>query len=302
MNKDKPQKFPKVLVVGDTMLDTWQYFESYRLSPEADIPIVKKTFETRAVGGAGNALRHLKYLSDSNHSLIAAVGLDPQGSILEKVALEHSLDIDWVRIERSTTLKKRVFVDGAPIFREDIEDSSEVGIFVESTILNRIEMKIPNYDVVLVSDYAKGLLTKRLIVGILELAVKYKKPLVVDPGVDRLHLYAGYDYIKPNLKEWQIYVDSMRSEDEAIEKLIRDGTKGIVVTLGSQGVRYINEKLESKIVSPSLQVNPIDVTGAGDSVAAALSLIIINNAILTSDLEYLNQIGGETVSKIRTEL
>jgi ribokinase len=94
----------------------------------------------------------------------------------------------------------------------------------------------------------------------------------------------------------------MRSEDEAVEKLIQDGTKGIVITLGSQGVRYINEKLESKIVSPSLQVNPIDVTGAGDSVAAALSLIIINNDILASDLEYLNQIGGETVSKIRTEL
>jgi rfaE bifunctional protein kinase chain/domain len=302
MIDNKSQEFPKVLVVGDTMLDTWQYFESYRLSPEADIPIVRIALEKHAVGGAGNALRHLKYLSDSKHSLITTIGPDPKGSILEKAAFENSLDIDWVKVERSTTSKKRVFVDGAPFFREDIEDSAEVGSSAESIIFEKIEMRIPNYDVVLISDYAKGLLTGTLIVDILELAREYKKPLVVDPGVNRLHLYAGYDYIKPNLKEWEIYVDTTKNEGEAIEKLIKAGTKGIVITLGSHGVRYINQKLESIVVSPSLQVNPVDVTGAGDSVAAALSLRVINNEILTTDLEYLNQVGGITVSKVRTEL
>ena len=302
MTFDRQVRKPNVLVIGDAMLDTWHYFESYRLSPEANIPIVRKTHAYNAVGGAGNALRHLKSLSDSSHCLIATVGVDFDGSLMREVSLENGLEIDWVEVNRITTTKKRMFVDGNPILREDVEDTSTIDNYYESMIFTKIASVISRFDVLLISDYAKGLLSENLIIKIRALANSALKPLVVDPGVNRIDLYAGYDFIKPNFKEWQIYVESVGNEIIAIQKLIKAGTRGIVVTLGPQGIRYINQNFESEIISPARQISAVDVTGAGDSVAAALSLRAGNGSLSKADIRFMNEVGANTVSKIRTEI
>ena len=302
MTFDRQVSKSNVLVIGDAMLDTWHYFESYRLSPEANIPIVRKNHAYHAVGGAGNALRHLKSLSDSSHCLIATVGVDFEGLLMREVALENGLEIDWVEVNRITTTKKRMFVDGNPVLREDIEDTSTIDNSYESMIFTKIASAISRFDVLLISDYAKGLLSENLIIKIRALANSALKPLVVDPGVNRIDLYAGYDFIKPNLKEWQIYVESVGDEIIAIQKLIKAGTRGIVITLGPQGIRYINQNFESEIISPDRQISAVDVTGAGDSVAAALSLRAGNGSLSNADFRFMNEVGANTVSKIRTEI
>ena len=296
------EKNARVLVVGDIMLDTWKYLESYRVSPEADIPIVKTVSETHALGGAGNALRHLNSLSKSRHRLISAIGKDATGSQIKSLIKNDGFDIDLLEVDRVTTAKIRVSVDGTPVFREDLEELTELDSASEELLLRKIHEVLPEYDVILLSDYAKGLLSKSLASSLLKISRENGKITVVDPGINRIGRYAGFDYIKPNENEWAIYVKTIGDENEAIEKLLAFGTKGILITLGSRGVRYIDNSLRSYVIPTLSKIEVLDVTGAGDSVAAALSLRVKKSELLMSDIDYLNQVGGKTVSKIRTEL
>jgi len=292
----------RVLVVGDIMLDTWKYLESYRVSPEADIPIVKIISETHALGGAGNALRHLNSLSKSRHRLISAIGKDSTGLQIKSLIKSAGSDIDLLEVDRVTTAKIRVSVDGTPIFREDVEELTELDSASEELLFRKIQEVVSEYDVILLSDYAKGLISKSLASSLLKISRDNGKITVVDPGVNRIGLYEGFDYIKPNEKEWAIYVKTIGDENEAIGKLIDSGTKGILITLGSRGVRYIDNSLNSYVIPTLSKIEVLDVTGAGDSVAAALCLRVKKSTLLMSDIDYLNQVGGKTVSKLRTEL
>ena len=292
----------RVLVIGDIMLDTWRYLESYRISPEADIPIVKIVSETHALGGAGNALRHLNSLSKSKHRLISAIGKDLTGSRIKSLINNDGSDIDLIEVNRVTTVKIRVSVDGTPVFREDVEELTELDSASEDLLFRKIEEVLSEYDVILLSDYAKGLISKSLASSLLKISRDNGKVSVVDPGVGRVGLYAGFDYIKPNEKEWAIYVKTIGDENEAIGKLMDFGTKGILITLGSRGIRYIDNSLNSYVIPTLSEIQVLDVTGAGDSVAAALSLRVKEGTLLMLDIDYLNQVGGQTVSKLRTEL
>lgn len=292
----------RVLVVGDVMLDRWIYMRKTKLSPEAPVPIVVQQEYFAEIGGAGNAFRHLRNLSRAEHSLIGVRGQDPSGV---EVASLGSSNVENINIiidsGRKTTVKERFFIDGEPIFRRDNEDVMPLSQEIENKVVFEISNRLEHFKVLLLSDYAKGMLSKSLITNLLHLAKTKNVPIVTDPGLGRLALFAGCDVIKPNAKEWQDFVLSHRNKSEALNWLFSRGTKFVIVTTGKHGVTlFSNSKTLS--VPPIREISAVDVTGAGDSVAAAISLIIGSGERLIENLGILNSVGGLTVGQNRTVL
>jgi len=291
-----------VLVIGDVMLDKWVYLEAIRTSPEANVPIVHVEKEFSELGGAGNAFRHLSNLSEGKHELVGVVGND---SIGRKLILHSEADSSAIHLivdpVRKSTLKERYFLQGQPIFRHDIEDLYDLHSDLELKLFSQIKKSMPGKNAVLISDYAKGVLTKSLILDIILLARELKIPTISDPGLGRIALHAGCDVIKPNSKEWNLYIQEAGSEQEGLLSLFSKGTKFVVITQGDKGIRIVGKSMD--IFGTAENVGDVtDVTGAGDSVAAILSLLTDSGGLVPEHLPVLNRIGAKTVAEIRTEL
>jgi len=292
----------RVLVVGDVMLDRWIYLKKTRISPEAPIPIVVLQESFTEIGGAGNALRHLNNLSNANHFLIGIRGQDTNG--IEMISLAGS-NFEYFNLiidsGRRTTVKERLYIDGIPILRRDSEDVNHLSQKTETVVTREVSNRIDDCDVLLLSDYAKGMLSKSLIESLLHLAKSKNVPIVSDPGLGRVSFFAGCEVIKPNAKEWQEFVQSCTDEDEALSLLFSSGTQFIIVTNGKEGITCFS-KGQTLRAAPFNEISAVDVTGAGDSVAAAISLIIGSGQRIVDNLDRLNEVGGMTVGQSRTIL
>jgi len=291
-----------VLVIGDVMLDKWIYNTKTRISPEANVPIVMESEVKIELGGAANALRYLSKLSSGRHGIISVTGEDIAGSQIQALLGKNKNESLVIRDPtRITTVKERIYIDHQAIFRKDQEIVSDINTFIETRLISEIVKIGSKYSVILLSDYAKGVLTEPILEAIINFSRTHEVPLISDPGLGRLLFYAGCKVIKPNLVEWNHYVKSMGTEDLAKQYLFSKGTEFIVVTLGSQGVRLITESFDI-VEKLTVSVKAVDVTGAGDSVAAALSLIVGSKMPLLENLKMLNKIGGFAVSLERTQL
>ncbi len=292
----------KVLVLGDVMLDSWVYTAKTRISPEAPIPVVEQREYFAELGGAGNAVRHLENLSKGPHGLVGFRGSDAPGQevarLAERLSSKVHLTVDPLR---RTTVKERFFIDGLPVFRKDSEDIDQYSDELEKVMIEQVANMIGEFDALLLSDYAKGLFSDTLIQSVLAMAKTNQIPVVSDPGFGRVAAFAGCDVIKPNSREWQEYVGEDRSEDAALAELCAAGTVCVLVTHGKKGVQFLTPGFQSW-ASPEKGLEALDVTGAGDSVAAAISLMIGSGMELREHLEILNNIGGLAVSQNRTIL
>lgn len=302
--KDYRSKYnnARVLVIGDVMLDKWAYHTKTRISPEAPVPVVKEENSLSELGGAGNALRHLNFLSHKSHELLTVVGDDQSAQDLQEMANISKFIIHWVQDKsRKTTIKERFFIDGNLMFRKDSEEVEDISFQVESEMTEILKNIAKNFDVILLSDYAKGVLSVNFIKQIREIASGLGIPTVVDPGLGRVHLYEGCTVIKPNLVEWNDYVALTGGEVEGLKLLFDRGTQDILVTQSSKGIRLISPSLDTTL-APRGAIEVVDVTGAGDSLAAALSLLIGEGFPISSCLEILNEIGASTVQQLNTQL
>jgi len=302
--KDYRSKYnsARVLVIGDVMLDKWAYHTKTRISPEAPVPVVKEESSQSELGGAGNAIRHLNFLSSKSHELLTVVGDDRSAHTLREMANTSKIRIHWVQDKsRKTTIKERFFLDGNLIFRKDSEEVKDISFQIESEMTEILKSIAKKFDVILLSDYAKGVLSPNFVKQIREIASGFGIPIVVDPGLGRVHLYEGCTVIKPNLIEWNDYVSLSGGEAEGLKLLFDRGTESILVTQSSQGVRLISPILDTTL-APRDVIQVVDVTGAGDSLAAALSLLIGEGFPLSSCLEILNEIGASTVQQLNTQL
>lgn len=284
------------------MIDKWTHHVTCRISPEAPVPIIKLTQINDELGGAGNALRHLSNLSTTPHELVAVIGNDSAGKDLIRLGEKGKTKIHWVTDDsRKTTIKERFYLDDELKFRLDNEDLFEISEEIETILISKIDEVIDGFDVILLSDYAKGVLSRKLVKEIMDRAKKHELPIVTDPGFGRIEIFAGCSVIKPNQKEWDEYVGKKESEKIAIADLFSQGTGNILITQGSLGLRLITPTLDVQVRSQeSIQV--VDVTGAGDSLAAGVALVLGRGFELVSQLDRLNLIGGKTVSSRNTEL
>lgn len=292
---------PNIAVVGDLILDHYYIGEATRLSPEAPIPVVKVLSEDYILGGACNVVRNLKSFG-SNVVLFGIIGKDTNGFKLLEMLSEINVTHDTVLqvIDRPTTFKSRIQVGNQQIVRVDKEDDREISEDVESEILNRFNKYLSSVDLVIISDYAKGLLSASFLNQIIKLSNDRGVRILVDPKGSDFSKYSGVYLSTPNKLEASlatgINIDNQEKLRLALDKL-KDiqKTDHQIVTMGADGIVYSNSG--NIQIFPALTSEVYDVTGAGDTVIAALGYCIATGSTIENSIEFANKAASIVVQK-----
>ena len=293
-----------VLCVGDLMLDEFVYGEVSRISPEAPAPVIAARRSETNIGGAGNVARNIASLGGSC-IFVALVGTDDTGERL-KTALGQERGIEPVLVRdpaRPTTRKVRFVSEhfSTHMLRADWEKAAPAAGDIEQSLIDTILRELPRANIVLLSDYAKGVLTARVIRNTIDAARKLGKPVIVDPKSANFAIYRGATLLTPNRKEFseatRSRVDSETSiADAAQDVMTLADCEAILVTQSEDGMTLVPRKGEAVHV-PAHPVKVRDVSGAGDTVAAALALVMATGADWEICLRVANAAAAVAVSK-----
>ncbi len=297
-----------ILCIGDLMLDDFVYGDVSRISPEAPAPVIRVTREDVIVGGAGNVARNIAGLG-AKCLFVGVIGDDVTGTILQhelakaKTAIKSHLIVDP---SRPTTRKLRFVSEhfSTHLLRADWEDAKPVAAKTETAAIKQALKLLPRASAVVLSDYAKGVLTPKLIRTVIAHAKKLGKPVVVDPkGID-FSVYRGATVITPNRKELaeatHRLVDTGNEIAAAAKALASAvGSKAVLVTLSEQGM-LLYTRSTGAVHVPAFPVKVRDVSGAGDTVAAVLAVMIAMGADFESAMRAANAAASVVVGKSGT--
>lgn len=270
--KNFPKK--KIVVIGDLMLDKYIYGHVSRISPEAPVPVVSLDREFYEIGGAGNVASNVASLG-GEVSLFSFIGKDNEGTILKKLFSERKIDFFYDENE-ATIYKQRIVAKTQHLLRIDREEISEKFFSpkTKQVLLNKLEES----DMIIISDYAKGAVTS----DIMSLLKPYNSKMIVDPKPSNLslaknpELYKGVFLITPNEKE-SFQLSGLSDVYKAGEKIKRDLETNVIITRAEKGMMIFSDKL---FEMPTYAKEAHDITGAGDSMIAAISLAISSGATL----------------------
>ncbi|MGH7997348.1 MAG: bifunctional heptose 7-phosphate kinase/heptose 1-phosphate adenyltransferase [Opitutaceae bacterium] len=298
----------RVLVVGDAMLDHYFHGDADRISPEAPVPVVQVARESDCLGGAANVANAIAALGAAVE-IVGAIGADANGRALcdrlreNHIAFDERLLLPAVR----TITKSRVIVRGQQLCRLDHEDPPRAyrELLEDRSRARLLEDKIAACDGVILSDYAKGVVSTAVIRTVARLARKHGRFVALDPKPSSGNEFHGLDLITPNMKE-AAELAGLRGGGEppdlaAVCRAIwrRHRPHNLVVTLGSDGMVISREgRAGSKIPTAARQV--YDVSGAGDTVIAALTLALTSGADLEEAAHFANAAAGVVVGKVGT--
>lgn len=293
-----------VCVLGDIMLDRFVYGRVERVSPEAPIPVLQFQSETVMLGGAGNVARNIAALG-GRVTLIGAIGEDePAELIAGPLIAEEGIDGHFLRRPGvPTTIKTRFVSDGQQIMRLDVEEKRDLSESEADDIARRFEGALATVDAVVLSDYAKGVLTLGVIGRIIALARARDIPVVVDPKSLDVKRYAGAAALTPNRSEAEAItqLDCRTGEGaETAARMIceRAGVDSVVMTRGALGMTIFDSVAAGAAISiPAVAREVFDVSGAGDTVVAALALSLAAGLDVTSGARVANVAAGVAVGK-----
>jgi D-beta-D-heptose 7-phosphate kinase/D-beta-D-heptose 1-phosphate adenosyltransferase len=291
-----------ILVIGDIMLDHYIYGDCSRISPEAPVPVVEIKFESYTLGGAGNVVENLNVLG-CNVDIVSIVGDDENaGLILEKLAHCNIKGGGLITDEtRCTTIKTRVLASKHQLIRLDREVTTAIDRGVEGKLLDLIKKVIPKYQMVLLSDYNKGLLTPALLKGVFELCNAQGVQTIVDPKGVNFDKYKGVSIIKPNKKEAVAATGVEIIDRDSLQKAcikIKEITncQEVIITMSEDGIAlYSGNQLS---IIPTKAIGVVDVTGAGDTVLASLGAALAANYTLKQACDFANHAAAVVVSKV----
>lgn len=302
---DKIQNL-KIAVIGDVMLDRYFYGEVKRISPEAPVPVTKINRISSVLGGAANVAANLAHL-ECRVFMGGVTGDDENRQLLEKMMNEAGIDYSGLvkSQHRKTITKLRVLGGQQQMLRLDFE---ETGDLVPDEIISLrawLENLLDNgLDGIIVSDYAKGVCSDDFCQWVIAQGKSYGVPVLIDPKGADWTKYRGCDFITPNLKEMCEAAGCQReNEDEAVVAMAMAAKdkfqiKNVVVTRSERGMTLVNN--EEIIHSPAAAIEVFDVSGAGDTVAAAL-LVAAAGKLELSDAVYMaNRAAGIVVAKVGT--
>ncbi len=294
-----------ILVVGDVMLDRFMYGHVERISPEAPIPVMRYAREISMLGGAGNVVRNLVSLKQ-RCDLIAVVGADPAGFEIAK-QLSHD-DVITPHLltdkERPTTIKTRFIAGIQQVLRCDVERSENISPAIEEQVTVRLRLAIPQVSAVILSDYAKGVLTPGIIATCIELGKQHGKPVVIDPKGRDYTRYAGATVVTPNRKELAEAsgrdIKTIEDAVKASRDLIETYSFGAVLAkLGGDGVCLVMTGKEPLHIKANAR-EVFDVSGAGDTVIAGFVTAIAAGMSMEEAACLANEAGSIVVSKVGT--
>ncbi len=306
---DLIQRFPTqaVLVMGDVFLDEFLSGDCSRLSPEAPVPVLRVTNEKtrRVLGGAANTAANVASLG-GKAVLIGLIGRDWHGDKFTDLA--GKLGIDFQRIEdgRPTMRKTRLVGQGQQLLRLDYEDTPPISAHTEELILLAYRKRLPDCGLVVLSDYAKGFLTRNLTQAIIREAHALGKQVLVDPRPQHVGYYQDCDYITPNWKESQGLLGQSENEPTPAMILANGGAlreklhTHVILTLGPRGITFFNRDTGAHFHLPTQAREVYDVSGAGDTVVAAFALTRAAGGSLEESLRLANRAAGVVVGKFGT--
>lgn len=296
----------KVLVVGDVMLDRYWWGSVSRISPEAPVPIVRLEKTSLAIGGAANVAANVAGLG-AQSILIGVVGAD--GEAEQLAALLENLKISAGQLVRTatrpTTLKTRIVAHHQQVVRVDQEVSTNIPEALEAEVWQRVTECLDEVRIVIVSDYAKGLLTPSLLLRLITSCKSRQIPVIVDPKGKDFGKYKNADILTPNRKEAfdACGVDSADDKNDLElvgRRLMADLALGaLLVTLGEDGIALFRSE-EEVLHQKALARHVYDVTGAGDTVIATLAAGLGAGLDLVKATELANAAAGLVVEEVGT--
>jgi len=295
----KEFKSRRVLVIGDLILDRFIWGRVNRISPEAPVPVVDVEDQNFALGGAANVASNIVALG-GNATVMGIVGLDRAAERIRDILSGQDIDFLSIEDKRPTTVKTRVIAHNQQVVRFDQESRDKLGGRSLKAMLSGIDSAIKEHDAVIISDYKKGVITKQAVERIIKAAGS--KFVAVDPKVGHFHLYKGVSLITPNLKEASegsgVEIKDEASLKKAGKALMRKCCKSVLITRGEGGMSLFEKGRVSHI--PTMAQHVYDVTGAGDTVIAVLTMAYASGATLVDAAVIANHAAGIVVGEVGT--
>jgi rfaE bifunctional protein kinase chain/domain len=301
-------KNKKILVVGDVGVDEYILGAVKRISPEAPVPVLEVTEEDKRLGLAANVAQNVASLG-GEAILISVIGSDTGAETLKKLLSQSKVSSEYLIVDssRPTTRKTRIMTGHHHLVRVDHEIKKNLSAETELKIFNQIEKVVNSVDCVIIEDYAKGIFSLSLVEKIVALCKVSKKYLMVDPHQTKFaEFYKGVDLIKPNYNEalalTKIQEEDIENPSDRVWTVGRQlqkmtGASDVVLTQGKEGMAIFS-KDEQVVQVPTFAKKVFDVTGAGDTVIAALALGVSSGLSLAKACVLANYAAGIVVAKV----
>ena len=293
----------RVAVLGDLMIDRYYWGSVHRVSPEAPVPVVEVDTESIRFGGAANVANNIQALG-GRAFLIGLVGDDHPGSMFSKMLGDQGLDTGGIVIDpaRPTTIKTRVIAAGQHVVRIDNESKQDCPEFLGSRLIEAVRSNIRSLDGVIIEDYNKGVVTRDVIHAVIAAANEHGKPVAVDPKFNNFFEYKNVTVFKPNRREVEealggklkTVVEVERAGRSLLESL---NAQNILLTRGEEGMSlFRSDGTVTHLPTTAAVVQ--DVSGAGDTVIATLTMALVAGGDITESCFLANCAGGVVVGAV----
>lgn len=293
----------RLLVVGDVMLDRYVFGKVDRINPEAPVPILRAESARMSTGGAGNTARNASALG-AETTLVAVTGVDAPADDLKAAGRREGYRSVLIEDSgRRTTEKRRYLVRSQQMLRVDEEDTADIGSAVEARVIGAIEAEVGRVDAILVSDYAKGVITQGVAAAIMRAKETHDLLVLADIKPPSIGHFVGVTAISPNLKEAHEYLGLNRlqagcSREELASRLHERFKVDVYLTLSEDGIFVRSRETPGRHVSQAHRVEVADTSGCGDTAAVVLILARLCGASDTEAAELANAAGAVIASKI----
>lgn len=302
---NKFNTLPPIVVAGDVGIDKYTFGEVRRISPEAPVPVLEVTKEWLKLGLAANISHNLNTMGVQS-TLCGIVGEDNNSNVFDTLLEDENLNT-WGIVRapgRPTIFKERVVTSTQQICRIDYESSEEIDPAIEKKLIDRLEEFTKTHGAVIIEDYAKGTLTKKVISHLIASFNAAGKLVAVDPGRSTPPLYyKGATLLKPNLAEARAMVESLGYKEKKLENMAKIlieklDLKMLVITLGADGMALLDVKNQPELkIIPTVANEVFDVSGAGDTAISALTSSLLAGATLEEAAWISNCASGVVVAK-----
>jgi D-glycero-beta-D-manno-heptose-7-phosphate kinase len=289
-----------ILVVGDLMIDEWIWGAVSRISPEAPVPVVAVTDHSFTLGGAGNVANNLVALG-AHVEFVGTVGEDAFAADVRRMLREESVDDRGIFTvtDRPTTRKTRIVAHNQQVVRADWEDAAPLSSADNARIVAHVRERAARCDAVILSDYAKGLVSAEVVEAARGCAL-----VLADPKPQNVALFTGVTCVAPNVHEAEMASGIKISDEASLERagarlLEQLQCKYVVITRGDAGMSLFGSQGE-RLTIPSVARKVYDVSGAGDTVIAVLSLALAAGASIERAMQLANFAAGAVVEKLGT--
>ena len=298
-------KNKKILVIGDVMLDKYIWGEVSRISPEAPVQVVNVLRESYAPGGAANVANNIAALN-AKSLMAGVVGNDTTRGKLVSELKKRNIDVSGlVNSENKRTIQKvRIFGRNQQLLRFDYEKKGDVDIETENKIFDFISKIMDEIDAVIISDYAKGVVTKNLMQKLIVLCKEKNKIIIVDPKPKNKQFYKNVTLITPNYLEASQMAGFMEEEpldntEKIGKQLLKELNSNVLITKGEKGMSLFEKNGDITSI-PTFAKEVYDIIGAGDTSVATVALALVSGASFEEAAIIANHAAGITVGKVGT--